>query len=64
MVAEVDEYQGWGTPIKLSRTPGRIARKPPKFGAHGREILASFGFEQGEIEALAESGVLVETRRR
>ena len=64
MVAETDDERGWGTTVKLSRTPGRAASKPPKFGAHGREILAAFGFESGEIEALAESGVLVETRRR
>ena len=63
MVAEKDGYRGWGTPIKLSRTPGRVTREPPKFGAHGREILAQFGFEQGEIEELAANGVLVEPRR-
>ncbi|MGF1608034.1 MAG: CaiB/BaiF CoA transferase family protein [Kiloniellales bacterium] len=64
MVDRRDWYEGWGLPIKLSRTPGRIARTPPKFGAQGREILAEFGFAEGEIAALAESGVLVEKRRR
>jgi len=64
MAAAQDGYEGWGIPIKLSRTPGRIARRPPKFGGHGREILAGFGFGEKEIEGLAESGVLVEKRRR
>jgi len=64
MVGRRDGYAGWGLPIKLSRTPGRIARTPPKFGAQGRAILAEFGFAEAEIESLAESGVLVEQRRR
>ena len=64
MAAKEDGYEGWGIPIKFSRTPGSIARKPPKFGAHGREILAGFGFGEAEIEELADQGVLVEQRRR
>ena len=64
MAAERPGYRGFGLPIKLSRTPGRIARTPPRFGEHGREILAEFGFSEAEIEALAASGILVEQRRR
>ncbi len=64
MAAEVEGYKGWGVPIKFSRTPGAIRELPPRFGAHGREILAEFGFAEDEIEALADTGVLVETRRR
>lgn len=63
MAAEVGAYRGWGVPIKLSRTPGRIARTPPRFGAHGREILTEFGFTADEIDRLATTGVLVERRR-
>jgi crotonobetainyl-CoA:carnitine CoA-transferase CaiB-like acyl-CoA transferase len=63
MAAERDGYKGFGLPIKFSRTPGAIRRTPPRFGEHGREILAEFGFSQPEIEALAASGVLVEQRR-
>jgi formyl-CoA transferase len=63
MAAEVGDYRGWGPPIKFSRTPGTIARTPPRYGAHGREILAEFGFAEDEIERLAASGVLVEQRR-
>jgi crotonobetainyl-CoA:carnitine CoA-transferase CaiB-like acyl-CoA transferase len=64
MAAEVGDYRGWGLPIKLSRTPGKVRRPPPRYGVHGREILAEFGFSPDEIENLAASGVLVEQRRR
>jgi crotonobetainyl-CoA:carnitine CoA-transferase CaiB-like acyl-CoA transferase len=64
MAAEIGDYKGWGLPIKFSRTPGKIGRMPPRYGAQGREILAEFGFADDEIERLAASGVLVEQRRR
>jgi crotonobetainyl-CoA:carnitine CoA-transferase CaiB-like acyl-CoA transferase len=64
MAAEAGDYRGWGLPIKFSRTPGEIRRPPPRYGVHGREILAEFGFAADEIERLAASGVLVEQRRR
>src|SRR5918996_2841698 len=64
MAAEVGDYRGWGLPIKFSRTPGEISRTPPRYGAHGRAVLAEFGFAEDEIERLAASGVLVEQRRR
>jgi formyl-CoA transferase len=56
--------QGWGLPIKFSRTPGAIGRTPPRFGAHGREALREHGYTDAEIDALARTHVLVEQRRR
>lgn len=45
-----------GLPIKLSATPGRVARPAPLFGQHTREVLAEFGFGAREIEDLIRSG--------
>jgi len=64
MAAEENSYKGWGVPVKLSRTPGRIARRPPRFGADGREILAGIGLADDEIARLIEAGVVLERRRR
>ena len=64
MVVEKDGYRGFGTPIKFSRTPGAIARTPPRFGAHGREVLRENGYSEAEIDALARAGALLEQRRR
>jgi crotonobetainyl-CoA:carnitine CoA-transferase CaiB-like acyl-CoA transferase len=41
-----------GLPIKLSRTPGKVARPAPTFGQHTREVFAEFGFSAAEIDAL------------
>jgi formyl-CoA transferase len=64
MAASHEDYRGSGLPIKLSRTPGSIRRKPPRFGEHGRQILAEFGFDEVEIDGLVSGGILVEARRR
>ena len=64
MAAHTDGYRGWGLPIKFSRTPGAIARTPPRYGAHGRELLREIGYSDAEIDALARAGVLIEQRRR
>jgi formyl-CoA transferase len=63
MAAALDWYRGAGIPIKFSRTPGSVRSVPPKFNAHGHEILAEHGFSEEEIRRLAEAGVLVEKRR-
>jgi crotonobetainyl-CoA:carnitine CoA-transferase CaiB-like acyl-CoA transferase len=64
MAISKDWYRMTGIPIKFSRTPGSIRSTPPKFGEHGRAILAEFGFGADEINALAEDGTLVEQRRK
>jgi formyl-CoA transferase len=64
MAAEIDAYKGWGLPIKFSRTPGAIARPPPRYGAHGREILRESGYTDAEIDALVDADVVLEQRRR
>ena len=37
---------------------------PPKFGQHTAEVLAEFGYSEGEIEALKAEGVVCTERRR
>jgi formyl-CoA transferase len=63
MVAKLDWYEGTGIPIKFGRTPGEVRSTPPAFGAHAQEILGEHGFDDTEVEALAESGGLVTERR-
>jgi crotonobetainyl-CoA:carnitine CoA-transferase CaiB-like acyl-CoA transferase len=48
-----------GLPIKLSATPGKVARPAPLFGQHTREVLTEFGFGVAEIEDLIRSGAAV-----
>jgi len=47
-----------GTPIKLSRTPGKVKSAPPNLGEHTEDILKSLGYSSAEIKALEESGVI------
>ena len=63
MAAVCDWWQGTGTPIKFTRTPGAIKTPPPQFGVDGRDVLTEHGISQEEIEALVKDGVLVEKRR-
>lgn len=62
MVVRHDGYAGIGIPLKMSRTPGAVRRKPPKFNADGRAILREAGYSAGEIEAL--EATVVATKRR
>jgi formyl-CoA transferase len=64
MAAAMGSYRGWGLPIKFSRTPGAITRMPPRYGAHGREVLRETGYTDTEIDELARADVLIERRRR
>ena len=41
-----------GSPIKLSETPADATRRAPLLGEHTREVLAEFGFSEGEIAEL------------
>ena len=47
-----------GQPFTLSRTPSRMAARPPEFGEQTDEILAEFGFSADEIAKLRQSKVV------
>ena len=61
LVAEVDvdgrPLKVLGVPIKLSATPGRVERRPPRFGEHTDEVLAELGLAPGAIADLRAKGV-------
>jgi crotonobetainyl-CoA:carnitine CoA-transferase CaiB-like acyl-CoA transferase len=62
MLIENEGHRAPGIPVKLAQTPGSAGRRPPRFGEHGREILAEAGFDQAAIDGLIEAGVVMTTR--
>jgi len=47
-----------GQPVSLSRTPSRLAARPPKLGEHTDAVLREFGFAAREIAALHKAGAV------
>src|SRR5712664_1087147 len=47
-----------GQPVTLSRTPSKMAERPPEFGEQTDEVLAEFGFGADEIVALKQGKVV------
>jgi crotonobetainyl-CoA:carnitine CoA-transferase CaiB-like acyl-CoA transferase len=64
MVVELGAYRGTGTPVKLSRTPGRVRSAPPAFGSSTRAVLAEAGYSPAEIEALIAEGIALDGAAR
>ena len=48
-----------GLPVKLSETPGGVARGAPTYGEHTREILLEYGHTPEDVDRLIESGAVV-----
>ena len=44
-----------GQPVTLSRTPSKMAARPPEFGEQTDEVLAEFGFSAAEIAELRQA---------
>ena len=57
MVVEQDGYRGFGTQVKLSRTPGGVRTVPQAFGAATRRVLEAAGYSAADIDALIEEQV-------
>ncbi|PCJ24780.1 MAG: carnitine dehydratase [SAR86 cluster bacterium] len=64
MTIEDGWYKMPGTPIKLSRTPGSMRHKPPKYGEHTHELLTEFGFDDHEIQQLLDSKTVLNKRQK
>jgi crotonobetainyl-CoA:carnitine CoA-transferase CaiB-like acyl-CoA transferase len=47
-----------GQPVTLSRTPSKMAARPPEFGEQTDEVLAEFGFSTAEIADLRQAKVV------
>jgi crotonobetainyl-CoA:carnitine CoA-transferase CaiB-like acyl-CoA transferase len=47
-----------GQPFVLSRTPSKMAARPPEFGEQTNEVLAEFGFTAEEIAQLRQAKVV------
>lgn len=58
MRVAVDDYEGVGVPVKLSRTPAQVRLRPPRFAEHTREVLQELGYADERIDALAGEGAL------
>ncbi|WP_315832087.1 CoA transferase [Bradyrhizobium prioriisuperbiae] len=47
-----------GQPVTLSRTPSRMAARPPEVSEHTHEVLAEFGFSPEEIADLRDHKIV------
>ncbi|MFX1518718.1 MAG: CaiB/BaiF CoA transferase family protein [Promethearchaeota archaeon] len=53
-----------GQPFKLSKTPGSIRSRAPRYGEHTDEILRTLNYTEQEIESLHEKGVIALKNRK
>jgi crotonobetainyl-CoA:carnitine CoA-transferase CaiB-like acyl-CoA transferase len=64
MVVDLAGYRGTGVPIKLSRTPGSVRRRPPAFAEDTDAVLEQAKYGSQEIAALLSSGAVLRKRRK
>ena len=48
-----------GVPVHFSKSPGAIRRQAPNLGENGRELLGELGYGDDLIQAMVDSGALV-----
>jgi len=63
MVQEYDypgagRVKALGNPVKLSRSPARLAKAAPRLGEDTEALLGEIGYAAGEIDALRAAGVI------
>ena len=64
IVAAADGTRQYAPPFRLSGHMFAIARAAPAQGEHSAEILREAGFSADEIDALANSGAIMEPGQR
>ncbi|GGY02873.1 CoA transferase [Litchfieldella qijiaojingensis] len=47
-----------GFPVKMSEAPAAVHHSVPRLGEHSREVLLELGFDEAEVDALHEQGVI------
>jgi crotonobetainyl-CoA:carnitine CoA-transferase CaiB-like acyl-CoA transferase len=47
-----------GQPVTLSRTPSKMAARPPEYGEQSEEVLTEFGFSADEIAKLRHANIV------
>ena len=47
-----------GVAVKLSETPGSVRTPAPLLGQHSHEVLAQYGYAEGDVAAFRDAGVL------
>lgn len=52
-------YRYVADPVVYSETPTRLRRHAPLLGEHAAEILSELGYDDNEIDALHDEGVIV-----
>jgi len=53
-----ETFKTTGLPASLSETPPEIDSRPPRSGEHTGKVLADWGYDESEIEKLAEDGII------
>ena len=63
MVWQKDGYRNVGNPIKLSRTPPGVRRKPQRFGVDTKAVLKEAGYSDTDVSALLSEGVALTEKK-
>jgi formyl-CoA transferase len=64
LIVEREDYKGVANPIRMSRTPARLRKTPPRFAEANRAVLGEAGFSTAEIEALVAEGIVIDEMRK
>ncbi|MFB6105565.1 MAG: CaiB/BaiF CoA transferase family protein [Halobacteriaceae archaeon] len=60
MLIEVEHPNGGtftttGFPVSMSETPEQVTHRPPELGEHTEEVLAEFGYDEADVQAVLDA---------